>query len=318
MPGTIIFLTLVRVRLYQLRRYAAGLCPFYSTGVVLGLGASSCVLYFLYLSPFRGLLSTSLILMLTLIIQTRRADSQFVFHMIQKPAWNIFAEYFLFSLPLTGPTLLTKNWFLFPAVNLGQLLISQVRVVAVQRTIFPGLSRIVPPGYFEWISGIRKNAISLGFIFVLGLLLSPVKFLPLAVLWVLTAFAASFFQECEPLNMLMATFDHSPSRFLRSKLARHSALLLTFFLPVIAINGWFNPDLIWLTLVFVVLQVTVLWFAILLKYARYEPHQRLGSNSIPVAFASLSTVLPFLLPVSLFMIMRYFRISATQSRDKRP
>ena len=305
-----ILLTLVRVRMYQLRRYAAGLGPLYCTAAFLGVGAASCVSYFLYLSLFRGLLSISVILMLTLVIQTRRADSQFVFHMIQKPAWNIFAEYFLFSLPLTGPTLLTKNWFFFPAVTLGQAFISQLRVVAVQRTLFPGLSRIVPPGYFEWISGIRRNALSMIFIFVIGLLISPVKFLPLAVLWVLTAFVASFFQECEPLNVLTATFVNPPSRFLRSRLARHSALLVAFFLPVIAVNGWFNPELIWVSLIFVVLQVTVLWFAILLKYARYEPHQRLAANSIPVAFASLSTVLPFLLPVSLIMSMRYFRIGA--------
>ena len=305
-----ILLTLVRVRMYQLRRYAAGLGPLYCTAAFLGVGAASCVSYFLYLSLFRGLLSISVILMLTLMIQTRRSDNQFIFHMIRKPGWNIFTEYFLFSLPFTGPALFTKNWFLFPAVTLGQLVISQLRVVAVQRTMFPGLSRILPPAYFEWISGIRRNALSMGSIFVIGLLISPAKFLPLVVLWVLTAFVASFFQECEPLNMLTATFVNPPSRFLRSRLARHSALLVAFFLPVIAVNGWFNPELIWLSLIFVVLQVTVLWFAILLKYARYEPRQRLAGNSIPVAFASLSTVLPFLLPVSLFMSLRYFRIGA--------
>jgi hypothetical protein len=306
--------TLVRIRLYQLRRYAADLGPFYTVAIFLALCLISYALYLQYQSFSRGLVCCSAILMLILFIQTHRSDSQFVFHSIEHPALNIFAEYFLFSLPLTGPALFAVNWYLLLVMVFGLSMISRLQIVVAQRTSLPNLSRLVPPMFFEWISGIRKNRFAMGFFLALGVAFCWVRFFPFLFQWMITGVVTSFYQECEPMDILMATSCESPSKFLRSKIARHSKLLLTFILPLLVINAFFHPDLIWLGAIFAILQLTVLCVAILLKYSRYEPGHHLPSNSILVFLAFLAPVLPFLLPVSLFMSVRFFRIGTNNLR----
>lgn len=301
------FWILVNIRLYQLKRYVAGLGPLYTSAVLLAICLASFVVYLQYHSFTRGLVCSSAILLVILFIQTHRSDYHFVFHNIERPSLNLFSEYFLFSFPFSIPALVTANWYFFPFMVVGISLISRVRIIAIKRTLLPNLSSLVPSDFFEWKSGMRKNAIQIGLVLILGLAFCWAKFFPLVFIWVFTGVVTSFYQECEPMHILIATSPKSSSKFLRSKLARHSILLLICFFPILTINTWLNPELVWLNLIFAVLQLSVLWFAILLKYSRYEPAQHLLSNSIPTSLASLSTVLPFLLPISLIMTIRYFR-----------
>ncbi len=301
-------LALARIRVWRLRRYIAGLGPFYSTIAFLIFCLTGGVLYFQYQSVLPGLVSTSAILGAILFIHTHRADIEFGFHMIERPVVNFFAEYFLFSIPFTSLALFSANWYLFPIMVLGMLLIAGLRITPPQRTLFPHLSMIVPPASFEWISGMRKNAIQVGLVLATGLVFSGAKFLPMLSLWLFTAIITSFYQECEPMNVLLARLPESSGRFLWTKIVHHSMLLMTAFLPILIINGWFHPELLWLTALFAVLQLCPLCYAILLKYSRYEPGRHLPGNSIPIFVAYVSVVLPFLLPVTVLMSARSYRV----------
>lgn len=78
-------------------------------------------------------------------------------------------------------------------------------------------------------------------------------------------------------------------------------------LPVLAINTAFHPSLFLVNLAFIVLQLMLLVCFILAKYAIYAPNKKLESNSVILSVAGLGTIIPFLLPIPLVLILFNYR-----------
>ena len=170
---------------------------------------------------------------------------------------------------------------------------------------FKNLSSFIPAENFEWISGFRKQYISFVFVYLLALSFSWFKILPLVFLWLLTGFIASFFAECESIGVLRED-NKSPSGLMFYKIKIALMYVFILYLPVIGINIILNPDFLLLDLLFIPMQISVLWFAIFFKYSVYKPDNTLTGNSIMLSLILVSSALPYLLPVPAILSLVYF------------
>jgi hypothetical protein len=108
---------------------------------------------------------------------------------------------------------------------------------------------------------------------------------------------------------MLRAYENTSTTFLRRKLKTHSSLFLLFSMPVLILQSIFHPIMALAGLLFLVLQVCVLCFAILLKYSTYEPDSNRSSNMLLVTFAQLSILFPFFLLLPIALIARNYRIA---------
>lgn len=296
---------LVRVRLHQVKRQLESLGLGYAFILLALLVTTIFYIYLSYLQKDKALYAFSLTVIILFLIHTSRKDKQFVHSQVNHPAQNIFTEYFIFTLPVTIPSLFTFHWFYFPLLILSFYVISNIKINLKQRTMIPHLSRIISSQNFEWLSGLRKNLIPFLIFFILAAITCWVRILPLIFLWFIVISIISFYQECESLQILLASHN-SPEKTLNQKIWNHSKYLFIILLPILIINSIFNPGLILVNLVFLFVQFTVIIFAILLKYTTYSPNENLTGNVILVSAVTIGALIPFLLPIPLIMCFRNY------------
>lgn len=295
-----------KVRIIQIKRQFEGLGIIYSLLVILALLTTIYVSQVGYSNSSSAWKTTLIIISLILFIHLSRRDLIFVHRQIQYPVQNIFYEYVLLSIPFIITCIFNAQWFHMPILLFAVYIISLIKINQTNKTYCASLSGIVHSTNFEWISGIRKHALYL-FVFA-GLALTTcwLKIVPLFFLWMFTAIVSSFYFECEPLQLLFAS-DKKSKQFLKLKVQNHSKLLLAVYCPVLLINSIFHPDAIWIIVLFIIVQLTFLAFAILLKYSVYSPNDNLNHNSVVLSISFIGSIIPFLLPVSFIMCVRNYR-----------
>jgi hypothetical protein len=296
---------LIKVRLHQLRRQLDELGIGY-TFILLAL--SGALIFYVYLAYTQKEKSFSIfiVLVLTLLsIQISRRDKDFVFNQLDHPVQNIFGEYFIFTLPVTIPSLFTSHWFYFPLIILSSYFIANIKTNLKQRTVFPQLSKILSSQNFEWLSGIRKNYIGFFIFLLLAYITCWIRILPLVFLWLITTAVASFYQECESLQILFAP-SVSPKNLLKKKILKSIKFLAMMFIPILILNSIFNPEFILINIIFLLIQITILIFAILLKYTTYTPNENLKGNTVVLSMVSIGSLIPFLFPIPLIMCFRNY------------
>lgn len=238
-------------------------------------------------------------------LHNSRKDKQFVFLHVKNPSWSIFTEYLVFSLPFTLPSLFTSQYFYFPLVIFIIFLISNLNYKFKIKKPNINPSRFIKADNFELISGIRKYYLGFIFIYLLAIAFCWLSFLPLFFLWILTTLIISFYQECESLNVLKVSSD-TAAEFLKNKIFSQAKFLVLLYSPVLIINMFFNSEYWFVNIVFLFLQLLILFFAILYKYNVYEPNKNFSESAIIVSFVSISGLIPFLLPIPLVMCLRNY------------
>ncbi len=296
--------TLLKIRLIQLKR-ELNLAGF---GVIIVFGLLWLLIYASY-STFQktpdAYYLTAFIFMVCVWIQYARNDKLFVFSHIHKPHLAIYSEYVALTLPFAISSLLTVNWFCYPVLLAGLLVVPFLKQTSKQKTYFKNISAIIPASDFEWISGFRKSFACLIPLYVLAIGFSWLKILPLFLLWFITVTISSFYDEFESLQIVKEGNLRS-AKFLRQKLIRHSKYIVLLYSPVIVINTVFNSEYWVLNLLFIPIQLSLLSFAIYLKYSSYEPGKRSIGSNIVLALVSLGSIIPFLLPIPLLMAVVYY------------
>lgn len=311
MPGSI----LLQLRWWQLRKEAKGVGWLYLALLLLAVFVVSAGLYSFY---SRGLgeacLASGAVVLSVLGIQWSRLDKAFVRKHMPGGLRNIALEYMVLTLPFTLPVLFTPYWWLFLLLQAAHAGIAGLSAGFRQRTALVFLSGWIHPRDFEWLSGMRRNAVFLLPCYLAAWGLCWLKVAPLIPLWIITAVAASFYIECEPLHILKAVYTH-PAALLRAKMLRHLKLLVAILLPVLIVNSLCCPEMTVLNLVFLSAQIILLVFALLLKYAGYRPDIRLGGSSLLMGLMSVSVLIPFLLPLPLLMSFRNYGRALTNLKD---
>ena len=249
---------------------------------------------------------------LILSVHIARKDRAFVFLHLPNPRKAILTEYIILSFILAGYLVVMPYWYFFILILIFCSLISGIRYEVKKKTKFGFLSKLISPKNFEWIGGIRKYKYTFVLLYAVTLAVSPVIFLPMFFLWVLTIHIFAFYEECEPLNILSAGAG-SPSAFLASKIFRHSLLLMGLYFPVLTINSIFNPNLLIFNILFFIVQVTVLALTVFFKYKIYVPCDMLPGNSMFLVLIQVCTILPFLLngipfllPLPFILSLKYY------------
>jgi hypothetical protein len=304
--------TLFKIRFIQLKREIKLLGVLHNIIIsgVLVLAVFQIVKLYqnFYFALFTFVSTVTIILM----IQISRRDKSFVFLHIAFPRKAIFTEYAVLSFLFSAYLLFSPFWYFFILIIISCIVISGIKYVVKKKTKFVFLSELISPKNFEWVSGIRKYRLTFGFLYIVTLAVSPVIFLPIFCLWILTIQIISFYEECEPLNILRSG-SIKPSRFLKIKILRHSVLLLIIYIPVLIVNSVFNPNLILFNIIFFIVQITVLSLAIFFKYKIYAPRDILPGNSMFLIVIQVCTILPFiigsipfLLPLPLFLCFKYY------------
>lgn len=238
-----------------------------------------------------------------LLIQLNRNDKKFIYLHLKTPHLEVYYEYFAITLPFAITVLLFEHWYFF---LLFQFILALI-------PFFPNgsgfqlrkgfLSRLIEPAAFEYISGIRHS--SLFPIYLLALSLSWLKIVPLVLIWIITAAFASFYNECEPIHILRSG-NASPRSFLYFKTILHMKYLVVLYLPILIVNTIFNPSFWWINFLFLCVQLSILMFALYLKYSCYSPNERLRGNNIILSIVSMGVIFPFFLPVPLIMAKIYY------------
>jgi hypothetical protein len=297
--------TLVRVRLCQARKQLNSLGMFYSLLLFSFLCFAIFYIFLAYGQKDKSLYVFSATILVFIGIHFSRSDREFVHNHIADPVQNIFSEYFIFSLPFTLPSLFTAHWFYFPSLIFSAYLIAHIKVSFKRRTLFPHLSKIIPSQNFEWLGGLRKNLTPVIILWLLAIISCRIRILPLVFLWFIVVTVTSFYQQCEPLQILYASAE-TPKKLVMQKIAKHTALILIIFFPVLVVNSIFNPDLLLINLIFLLVQITVLIFSILLKYTTYIPNENLKGNTILLSTVTIGALIPFLLPIPIIMCFRNY------------
>lgn len=297
--------TLVRVRLHQAKRQLNSLGIFYA----LILFAFLCFAIFYIFLAYREREKSLYVFVASIFmlsgIHFSRSDKKFVDSHVARPVQNIFTEYVIFSVPFILPSVFTSQWFYFPIWVFACFLIAHIKASFRQRTRCPHLSKIIPSQNFEWLSGLRKNLVPVLLLWVLALITCRVRILPLIFLWFIIVTATSFYQQCESLQVLFASSE-DPGKLVTNKIRRAIFLTLMLFVPILVINSIFNPTLILVNAIFLFVQITIIVFAILLKYTTYLPNENLKGNTILMSMVTIGALIPFLLPIPVIMCFRNY------------
>lgn len=243
-----------------------------------------------------------------LTIHFNRGDKAFLRLHLKDSYREMYAEYFVFSLPFAVGVLFTGHWYYFfiyqglvaiiPLVPSASFLGSQPRLRLI--------SRFVGSSDFEYLSGIRKSVFLLLPQYLLALIFSWLYVVPLVLIWLMTITFSSFYFECEPLDVLRSSKKPAP-RFLRAKIVSHLKYLLVLYVPVLVVNTLFHPGFWYVNIIFLLLQCSLLAFAITLKYSCYRPNEGLYRNRIVLSIVALGAVLPYFLPVPLLLTAVYYK-----------
>lgn len=305
---------LLQIRWRQARKELKGAGAMY--GVVLLLLAC-CLAAFLYTQfskPVNTLVFVSIIVAAVLSLHISRQDKAFIFQHLEQPVAAVYTEYLLVTLPFIASLWFTPYWHTFLLMQMAFYGIAHIRISPVRKTGWKILSQWIPPRDFEWIGGMRKAAVWILFFYIAALSLSWLIVAPLVCLWLITIQVTSFYLECEPLSMLWSRTD-TPAQLIHSKIKRHCAMLLLLSLPVLLLHSLLCPGMLFISLGFLLAQMLLLVFAILLKYTTYTPGKTITGNHIILGLAALSIAIPFLLPVPFFMSIRNYGRALAQLKE---
>lgn len=256
--------------------------------------------------PLRAMFIAAGIVLTILSIHISRKDRLFVMSQLPVPEQQLFVEYSVLSLPFTLPCLFTHQWYLFPVLLFCFYLVSHIRIVLKQRTVFPGLSKFIPVTAFELLGGLRKNYMVFMVLYIAALATSWLMLAPMFIMWFFTIATLGCYQECESYDMLTISND-PPGRFLIRKIRAHYRRLLILTLPILLINMIIHPEHSWVGLLLLIIQLVLVTLGVAFKYSSYEPRRQLDTGNILMSVIALSSLIPFLMPLPLLFALKYFR-----------
>ncbi len=296
--------TLLYIRLKQLQREIRGLGLYTPILAVLAF-------YLIFIS-FRQFETgphpyyvVCLLAFICIALQVYRKDKNFIYKHIDKPRLQIFSEYAALTLPFAATAIFTRSWMYYFFLLAILAIIPNFKFSPGKKTFFKNLSGIIPATNFEWISGVRKNFIVIAGSYLVAVAFCWFRILPLFSLWFLTVTIISFYGQCESLQVLRES-SRPAVEFLIKKLIGHSACILILYTPLLIINTIFNPEFLLINFLFIPVQISLLCFAICLKYSSYSPNKTLTGNNILLMTIAIFSSLPYLLPVPLILSFVYF------------
>ena len=237
---------------------------------------------------------------------TSRKDLSYVIKHLENPLKQLIIEYQLFLLPFSIPSLFTQAWYVFFVIQVAGLIVPFIKVSSANMVWFPNLSKYIPASQFEWLSGIRKNWLSILVFTLIAFVLSSVKLFPLVALCLVNITIMGFYTEGESRQMLTAN-SYIPKELMLSKIMFSIKAVLLINVPVVVINSIFNCDFIFINSLFLMYACLVIVFAVACKYNAYKPNTSLESISIQFAFVFIALIFPQFMVLTVFITYYYYQ-----------
>lgn len=255
-----------------------------------------------------GYASVGVALLFVWMIHRGRKDYRFLSKTSATPAWTIFAEYLVFSVPFLALLVVSRQYLPAPAyvVLLFPLCFVTPSSKSARERTYRRFIKYIPAEIFEWKSGFRGSLPVIIMLYIVGLAgIYQIWFAAVSVgLLVMTLI--TFYAENESRQILCAS-ERSAGNFLRSKLLRHVRCWVLFLLPLF-IAAAVHYEYIWYILAAFAAVINLAVFAVLLKYAFYRPAMSAGITQLIGAVAGLCTViLPFSVLVLAANIILFFK-----------
>lgn len=299
----------INLRIIQIKRELNNLGIFFSL-FYLCLFVFLGIFAFKEVSQYPGTLfvSSGLNIILLSTIHINRKDKKFVTSIVSRPGLLFFVEYVILSIPFLVIILISDYWYYSILYFPIYFAIVLINYTPKNKAKFTGISKIIPLNNFEWIAGFRKYFWLILILYFIAAALLFINYVSLFFLWLILGIISSFYQECEPVNIIQ--LDELPvNSFIIKKLKDHIGIYLLFALPLITGYCLFNIETAWIALIFYFLSTINLCFFILVKYSFYKPDKTLIAYRIFAAIAQCGIIFPFLLLVPLIMCFRQYKIA---------
>ena len=234
-------------------------------------------------------------------LHQRRPDLHFLHRHVPQARLSMAVEYGALVLPVLLVLGLTGAWA-SALVLLAVVALPWLPVVRSSGVRGRWLRRWIPARLFEWrglVQGTHPWGL-LAWLAALAFCWLPV--LPLFLLGIVALMAAGAQEQCEPRVMLLATAPDARA-LLRTKVFGALRLMLVTELPALVAATVFHPDWWWVHAGLGLGLLTLVAYAVVLKYAHYQPNERLSANGANVSIAALFAILPGLNVVPLLMLL---------------
>ncbi len=235
-------------------------------------------------------------LILILSIHLKRKDIFFLKITYTNYKYILFTEYFLLSVPLFFSLIYYNKWSYLSAGIIFIGLITNIKLKKTQYTLTTKIQKFIPNINYEWKAGIRKYFFIVITAYLIGLFGAPFPASVPISLFVIGLVLLSFYEQTEPLSMLLA-FEFSSNKFIYSKIKSHFLLFSITVFPLILLFSIFYPEYWYIPVLEYLIFLSLHIFIIFSKYAYYEPTSNISGNQLMQMFASISLFIPIFIPV---------------------
>lgn len=284
----------------------------YRIGVEIGWVRSAFVMAFLTYVLFQvfALKNNYIILAINILavfsVHTTRSDKAFLKLASVPSSLLFFVEYLILSIPFCVYFAVNQDFVALAGLVLALSLVSIIRFnfkVQQLRSLSFGF---VPPFLFEWRAGLRQTWLFILLMYIgTAVFYQSVTMIIFCNLLIIINFT-TFYLYGED-RVLVQIYQLSPFRFLAFK-AKYHVLFATFLLfPLTLPLFIFHPELWFLAALLLIINVFVQIFVVLQKYAVWDSNSNLQPNMTLYLFYFISFVIPFLLPVGVFLFIRAYK-----------
>jgi hypothetical protein len=247
------------------------------------------------------------------LVQFMRTDKKFL-QIAQLSVYQVFAiEYTCLLAPVWLALLLKNEYLLLVGSVLSAVVLAVIPFTfQTQNRPLIFVSRWIPAVCFEWKSGFRQHFPFVLILLILGVTMASYEIAIPLVMMSFSLLTACFYLEGESIEMLKV-FAKSPQKFILYKIGWQLGLFWGFMLPLVLTFGVLHTQYVYILLYLLLTTSLAQSFAILYKYAVYQPNAQNQINVfIYVVFGlafMLVIVTPFLVPVGIAIMVVYYRKS---------
>jgi hypothetical protein len=239
------------------------------------------------------------------LFHLKRSDKTFFELYAERSTLIYQVEYSMMVIPIALVFLLTGFWQFAIGCFLVALAVPFIKIKGRSVSLNSPLQKFIPVQAIEWRSGVRKTWLALVLIWSLGLVGSYfIPAVPIAIL-LLGMLVSGFYEKMESLPILLSP-ELNPSQFLTMKIATALGMFSLICLPLIIVFVVFHSAQFYIPIIEFVLFSLLIVFAICVKYAFYLPESGATSNQVLLGIGFVGIFFPFILPVFLFFILRYY------------
>ena len=244
--------------------------------------------------------------LLILSIHLQRSDKQFLKIVTTHTQKVYYSEYLVLSIPLILGIVYYRLWIDLLLLFLMILITGFIDFTPRATNRHNRFIRLIPDDSYEWKSGVRKGFVGIIFILIAGI---GGNFffeaaIPIAIL-VLSLLVINFYQTGEP-EIFLIIKETGVKQFLKEKIVEFIIQFTLLVSPLVLLFILFYPGFWFIPFVELLMIYFVFIYVVLLKYAFYIPNEKLIASQTLSAIGALSLLLPFMLPVTWLLSVRFY------------